>query len=46
MTELGIPTDKIGSRLPGQGHATFISRERSGGGNDHLGGLPLLVTMK
>lgn len=39
MTELGIPTEKIGSRIPGQGHATFIPDERSGGGNDHLGGL-------
>ena len=41
MTELGIPTDKIGSRTPGHGHATFIPQERSGGGNDHLGGLTL-----
>jgi hypothetical protein len=39
MTELGISTDQIGSRVPGQGHATFIPHERSGGGNDHLGGL-------
>ncbi len=38
-TELGIPTDRIGSRIPGQGHATFIPDERSGSGNDHLGGL-------
>ena len=41
MAELGIPTDKTGSRVPGQGHATFIPHERSGGGNDHLGGLTL-----
>jgi hypothetical protein len=39
MTELGIPTNRIGSRIPGLGHATFIPDERSGGGNDHLGGL-------
>jgi hypothetical protein len=39
MTELGIPTDQIGSRLPGQGHATFIPSERTGGGNDPGGGL-------
>jgi hypothetical protein len=39
MTELGIPTNKIGSRLPGQGHATFIPTERTGGGNDPAGGL-------
>ena len=39
MTELGIPTDKIGSRTPGKGHATFIPDERSGGGNDPAGGL-------
>jgi hypothetical protein len=29
MTELGIPTNKIGSRVPGQGHATLIPHERS-----------------
>ena len=39
MAELGIPTDKIGSRLPGRGHATFVPDERSGGGNDPVGGL-------
>jgi hypothetical protein len=41
MRELGIPTDRIGSRTPGQGHATFIPNERSGGGNDPAGGLTL-----
>ena len=41
MTELGIPTNKIGSRVPGQGRATFIPHERSGGGNDPAGGLTL-----
>jgi hypothetical protein len=41
MAEHGIPTNKIGSRLPGQGHATFIPSERTGGGNgnDTAGGL-------
>jgi hypothetical protein len=40
MAEVGIPTEKIGSRLPGQGHATFIPSERTGGGgNDPAGGL-------
>jgi hypothetical protein len=41
MTELGIPWNKIGSRVPGQGHALFLPHERSGGGNDALGGLTL-----
>jgi hypothetical protein len=41
MKELGIPTDQIGTRVPRQGHATFIPGERSGGGNDHLGGLTI-----
>ncbi len=41
MTELGIPTNKIGSRVPGQGRATFIPHERSGGGNDPARGLTL-----
>jgi hypothetical protein len=39
MDDLGIPKDKIGSRIPGRGHATFIPDERTGGGNDALGGL-------
>ncbi len=38
MAELGIPTEKTGSRVPGQGHACFIPDERSGGGNDPAGG--------
>jgi hypothetical protein len=41
MTELGIPTDRIGSRMPGRGHSTFMPHERSGGGNDPVGGLTL-----
>lgn len=41
MVELGIPTAQIGSRTPGQGHATFIPDERTGGGNDPAGGLTL-----
>ena len=41
MAELGIPTDRIGSRLPGEGHATYLPQERSGGGNDPAGGLTL-----
>lgn len=41
MAELGLPTDRIGSRVPGQGHATFLPHERSGGGNDAAGGLTL-----
>jgi hypothetical protein len=41
MKELGIPTDQIGSRVPGKGHATFLPHERSGGGNDAAGGLTL-----
>ena len=32
MTELGIPADKIGSRVPGQGHAAFIPRSTPGHG--------------
>jgi len=39
MIELGIPVGQIGSRVPGQGHATFMPQERSGGGNDPAGGL-------
>jgi hypothetical protein len=39
MTELGIPTNKIRYRPPGQGHATLIPSERTGGGNDPAGGL-------
>jgi hypothetical protein len=41
MSDLGIPTDKIGSRIPGQGHATFIPVERTGGGSDPAGGLTI-----
>jgi hypothetical protein len=41
MAELGILTDQIGSRVPGQGHACFNHNERSGGGNDPAGGLTL-----
>lgn len=41
MAELGIPADKIGSRLPGKGHATFLPHERTGGGNDTVGGLTI-----
>jgi hypothetical protein len=41
MAELGIPTDQIGSREPGKGHATYIPHERTGGGNDPAGGLTL-----
>ncbi len=41
MAELGIPTDRFGSRVPGQGHATFLPHERSGGGNDPAGGLTI-----
>lgn len=41
MAELGIPTDKTGSRTPGRGHACFIPDERTGGGNDPAGGLTL-----
>ena len=35
MTELGIPTDQIGSSVPVHGirHATFIPYEKTGGGN-------------
>jgi hypothetical protein len=39
MAELGIPTERTGSRIPGKGHATFIPHERDGGGNDRFGGL-------
>ncbi len=39
MTELGIPTGKIGTRVPGQGYFTFVPSERTGGGNDPRGGL-------
>jgi hypothetical protein len=39
MKVLGIPPDRIGLRVPGQGHSTFLPHERSGGGNDHLGAL-------
>jgi hypothetical protein len=38
MAELSTPTNKIGSRLPGQVHATFMPGERTGGGNDPAGG--------
>lgn len=41
MTELGIPTDKTGSRIPGQGHACFMPHESTGVGNDPAGGLTL-----
>lgn len=41
MAELGIPTGKIGSHVPGKGHATFLPHERTGGGNDAAGGLTL-----
>lgn len=41
MAELGIPTDQIGSRTPGQGHACFMPHERTGGGNDPPGDLTL-----
>ena len=41
MAELGIPTDRIGARVPGRGHATFIPWERTGGGNERAGGLSL-----
>jgi hypothetical protein len=35
MTELGIPTDQIGSSVPVHGirHAAFIPQEKTGGGN-------------
>ena len=41
MAELGIPTGQIGSSTPGQGHACFMPHERTGGGNDPVGGLTL-----
>ena len=41
MAELGIPAGRIGSRVPGHGHTTFIPDERSGGGNDPAGGITL-----
>lgn len=41
MAELGIPTEQTGSRTSGQGHACFMPHERTGGGNDPAGGLPL-----
>lgn len=41
MAELGIPTEKIGSRDPLRGHACFMPHERTGGGNDPAGGLTL-----
>ncbi len=39
MEELGIPTDSIGSKAPGKAHVMFVPHERTGGGNDPLGGL-------
>ncbi len=39
MDELGIPTNQIGSKVPGRVISAFIPDERTAGGNDAVGGL-------
>lgn len=41
MRDLNVREHQIGSYIPLKGHFSFIPTERSGGGNDALGGLTL-----